>query len=156
MIAGGNPVWLPEITHLWSKISPSKFNLIYSWPKDNELVTALVLLVQRDFGKNQFSLDCDHFTVFDYLNSESVLFLSPPCLFLRYRMSLQMLLLSACCRDVLRSGTFCALLTALQNLSWILHSKWHIVFPNLITDEQTFSNNLWQNCQFTLEIYQDR
>lgn len=78
MMAGSEPAWLTEMTCPWPEISPSKFNSIHHWPKDNALVTALVLLVETDFGNNQFSLDCGHFPVFYYVNSESFSFF-PPC-----------------------------------------------------------------------------
>lgn len=98
LMAGGEPVWLPEITCLWLKISPCKLNSVHSWPKDNSSLTAPTLLVQMDFRENKFSPDWGHFSMFHYRNSENFFFLHP-CF--RGRESL---LFSACHEDVLECG----------------------------------------------------
>lgn len=105
MMAGGEPVWLPEITYLRPKISPSKFKSIHSCLKADVSVPAPVLLAQTDFRKNQFSPDCGHFSAFDYVNSASFSFLYP--LVLRKEISVQMLSLSACSEDVLQCESLC-------------------------------------------------
>lgn len=117
VMAGGEPVWLPEIPCSWLKISPCKCNCIHSWPKDNVSLTAPSLLVQMDFRENKFSPDWDQFSVFHCENSEIFSFLHP-CFWGRESLcwGCCFLLVTKMCSSV----NFCALLALPHNLS-ILH-----------------------------------